>query len=111
MFYIRKGFSILVFMNSLKSKNKTKANVYIHKYKLETLSNLYVPMGGNKSTKFKQIIAFMLSFCFISYWHGFGYDISLWGFGNFAMMVIELLFVRYFLKLSFVQAFVNIKLN
>ena len=76
---------------------------------LKSLSCLYVPMGGNKSTKFKQIIAFMLSFCFISYWHGFGYDISLWGLGNFAIMLIELLFVKYFLRLSLIQSFVIIR--
>ena len=50
---------------------------------------LYVPLGGRRQTKNVQIISLMLSFVFISIWHGSYVTVALWSFANFLMVVTE----------------------
>ena len=57
---------------------------------------LYVPMGGKKQTKLVQILSLMLSFMFISYWHGSHLNVTLWSLGNFLMVVCEIFCFSYF---------------
>ena len=57
---------------------------------------LYVPMGGKRQTKLVQLIALVLSFAFISYWHGSHLNVTLWSLGNFSMVAIEILIINYY---------------
>ena len=52
-------------------------------------------MGGNKQTKFLQVIALVLSFMFISYWHGLYLGVTIWSVANFSMIVAELFYFGY----------------
>ena len=56
---------------------------------------LYVPMGGRGQTKTVQIISLVLSFVFISYWHGSHWNVTLWSFANFMMVVTEIFCFSY----------------
>jgi hypothetical protein len=38
--------------------------------KFAVLSYLYIPLGGNKISRFRQVVAIVCSFLFMSLWHG-----------------------------------------
>jgi D-alanyl-lipoteichoic acid acyltransferase DltB (MBOAT superfamily) len=69
-------------------------------------SNLYIPLGGNKINKFRQVCSLFVSFAFISYWHGYNFNVVLWSIGNFVMVVIELLYFNVIIKRDFLNKFV-----
>jgi D-alanyl-lipoteichoic acid acyltransferase DltB (MBOAT superfamily) len=52
---------------------------------------VYIPLGGNKTTKLKQLFAMALSFSFIYYWHGMTFNIKIWCFVNFLVICCEMI--------------------
>ena len=82
------------FMNLSNSKFFLKLNEANFEF---NLSYLYIPMGGNKISRKRQIVAILLSFAFMSYWHGQSMDVQLWTFGNFLMVFTENLFISFVL--------------
>lgn len=101
-----------VFMSSLKSNFNLKLIASNDFFTILSLifikSYLYIPLGGNKSF---QLISLLLSFSFVSYWHGFGYAISIWSAINCSMIIAEIFYANYFLKLDFVKEAVSININ
>lgn len=68
---------------------------------------LYIPLGGNRISKARQFLSLLLSFIFISYWHGYSIDVKLWTFGNFTMIVCEMLFNNYIRNSSITKVLLN----
>ena len=60
---------------------------------------LYIPLGGNKTTKCKWLRnIFIVWFC-IGLWHGAGWNFILWGVGFGVILAAEKLFLLNFLKI------------
>ena len=72
-----------------------------------SLSYIYIPLGGSKSTKLKQFGSLAISFFFIFYWHGKTYGIFLWSFLNFLMVVSETIFFSNIINQKYFKSFVN----
>lgn len=51
---------------------------------------LYIPFGGNKSSVFTQICSVLMSFVFISLWHGYSLRIAAWSAANCLIVLFEL---------------------
>ena len=72
-------------------------NFYLKPY-FDAYSYLYIPMGGNKMSKLRQIISLSSSFVFLTIWHGQSLDVLLWSFGNLVMVLSELFYFKVLAK-------------
>lgn len=59
---------------------------------------LYIPLGGNKSTKLRQLASIFFSFTFIALWHGYSYSIIMWSLANCIILMTETLLLKILLK-------------
>jgi D-alanyl-lipoteichoic acid acyltransferase DltB (MBOAT superfamily) len=59
---------------------------------------LYIPLGGNRQTRFVQFISLVFSFAFVSYWHGLTVSVTMWSVVNFLLISIELFVLKSYLK-------------
>jgi len=50
---------------------------------------LYIPLGGNRKGKTRQLINLMLTMVLGGFWHGAGWNFALWGFLHGAFLVIH----------------------
>ena len=64
-------------------------------------------MGGNRINKIRQVGSLFLSFAFVSYWHGYEMDVTLWSIGNFLMVVCEMIFFNFIVKNQRIALFVS----
>lgn len=61
---------------------------------------LYIPLGGNRKGKGRQILNMLAVWLFTGIWHGAGWNFLLWGLYYFALLVIEKLFLLKYLEKS-----------
>lgn len=50
---------------------------------------VYIPLGGNRNGKFKQIRNLLIVWCLTGIWHGSGLNFLLWGLTTFIFLIIE----------------------
>ncbi len=68
---------------------------------------LYIPLGGNKASRTKQFFSIMVSFGFISIWHGNSFRIVLWSLLNCIMVLMEHYCSFFFFKSYYHSCMVN----
>ncbi|CAF1096654.1 unnamed protein product [Brachionus calyciflorus] len=59
---------------------------------------LYIPLGGSKSNNTTKFFSLISSFVFISFWHGFGTNVSLWSLLNCSMIILETIYFSVIIK-------------
>ena len=99
---------ILASMNSLKSKFDSISFMNPNFLSFHINSYLYIPLGGNRISKKRQVIAVLMSFLFMSYWHGEGYNVQMWAFGNFLIILVEGRLAQFMIKNSIFNQIVSI---
>ena len=55
-------------------------------------SYLFIPMGGSRSSRLRQVLSIVCSFVFIALWHGYSYRIALWTLLNCVMILTEIVY-------------------
>ncbi len=54
---------------------------------------VYIPLGGNRKGKGRQILNLLIVWCLTGFWHGASWNFILWGFYFFVLLMIEKLFL------------------
>lgn len=59
---------------------------------------VYIPLGGNRSTKIKNIRNLFIVWLLTGFWHGASWNFFLWGMYFFILLIIEKAFLKKYLK-------------
>ena len=55
---------------------------------------VYIPLGGNRVSKFRWIINMLIVWLLTGFWHGANYNFVIWGLYYFILLVLEKVFLR-----------------
>ena len=50
---------------------------------------VYIPLGGNKNGKYRQIFNMLIVWAFTGFWHGASWNYLLWGIYYFVLLILE----------------------
>ncbi len=59
---------------------------------------VYIPLGGNRTTKIKNVRNIFIVWLLTGFWHGASWNFLLWGMYFFILLLIEKLFLKKYLK-------------
>ena len=54
---------------------------------------VYIPLGGNRKGKYRQIVNLLIVWCLTGLWHGASWNFVLWGLYYAALLILEKLFL------------------
>ena len=55
---------------------------------------VYIPLGGNRCSKPRQILNLLIVWCLTGFWHGASWNFLLWGFYYFVLITIEKIWLK-----------------
>ncbi len=62
---------------------------------------VYIPLGGNRTTKWKNIRNIFIVWFLTGFWHGASWNFILWGIYFFILLIIEKFFLKKYVKQGF----------